>query len=232
MTDKENATPAEMGESKEQSQENTVTTQDASGKKADATVTEDAVNEQETQDQNDPAWLKKRLERERRKLERKLKEQYGDYDQLKKAAEELQKIKDAQKTEQERLQEQLAKTQARLAELEQQATERAIQMAVMQAAQKAGMIRPELAYRLVDLTALTVTEDGTVEGAEEAIEEVLEMMPELRKKKVPTVTAVNPSQAANPPSKTDEDRMREYFGNSPSSFWNGSGVRIVKGTLS
>ena len=201
-----NGTPPVTGE--EQGQSNA---QQAAG----APVTPPAGGERE------PEWLAQRLERERKKVA----ERYKDYEQLKAAAAELQKIKDQQKTEQERLAEQLAALQSQKAEAERMANEARLRAALTNAAVEAGMAHPTRAYDLVDLSTITLTEDG-VEGAAQAVAKLLEQMPELRRRQAPTPQPINPPQSPTPNARTDQDRMREYFGGPGTNLW--SQGRIVK----
>ena len=77
------------------------------------------------------AIIADRLKRER--------EKYKDYSDLKKAAEEYQKLKEAQMTEQEKLQAKLAEYERQLQQKEQEATEARLKAMKVQALEKAGL---------------------------------------------------------------------------------------------
>jgi len=171
--------------------------------------------------EREPEWLAQRLERERKKVA----QQYSDYDALKAAAAELQRIKDQQKTEQERLADQLAALQGQKAEAERKANEARLRAALTNAAVEAGMAHPTRAYDLADLSAVVLTDEG-VNGATEAVASLLEQMPELKRRVAPTVPPINPPQSPAPNARTDSDRMNEYFGGPGTNLW--SQGRIVK----
>jgi len=171
--------------------------------------------------EREPEWLAQRLERERKKVA----ERYKDYDALKAAAVELQRIKDQQKTEQERLAEQVSALQGQKADAERKANEARLRAALTNAAVEAGMAHPNRAYDLVDLSVITLTEEG-VEGTAEAVAKLLEQMPELKRRVAPTVPPINPPQSPAPNARTDNDRMRDYFGGPGTNLW--SQGRIVK----
>ena len=92
---------------------------------------------------------------------------------------DLRKVTDAQLTESERL-------QRRVTELEQEreATsvrdrERAIRLAALEAAARLGFRDPDLAVRLVDPTAVEVSDDGTPKNVERLLADVLARSPYL-----------------------------------------------------
>jgi phage I-like protein len=96
--------------------------------------------------------------------------QFADYDELKRAAEELQKRKDADKSELEKFQEAAAKAERERDEARQRAQDTLIRAAFIEEASKAGVANPGDAYRLADLSSVSIDEEtGQVEGAEEAV---------------------------------------------------------------
>lgn len=107
--------------------------------------------------------------------------------------------------------------EARAVELEQERKARetlesslkttAIKNAVSLEAAKAGIVDPDDALRLADLTNVEVNQDGTVKGVSEAIAALVAAKPYLTSKQppakaVPPVGATNPGQAgqSGPPS--------------------------------
>lgn len=113
-----------------------------------------------------------RLTRERAK--------YGDYDTLKAAADELQKIKDGQKSEVERLtaERDRATKDAEAAKERAKATARSA--AVVTEAAKSGAIDPHDIVALLPADAVTVADDGTVSGAADAVKALLDAKPHLK----------------------------------------------------
>lgn len=169
--------------------------------------------------QNVEEAFKRRLERERRRLQEQLQKQYADYDELKKAAAELAKVKEAQLSEQERLakqleelKSQLAQAQQQQAQLEQERIEALIRAAVVNEATKLGFHDPLDAYRMVDLSALTVEEDGRISGVGEQLKALAEGKPYLlRKEQLSKIPATNlPRGGAQ--TESDEERRKRLFG--------------------
>lgn len=103
--------------------------------------------------------------------------QFAGYDDLKKKAEEFDKLQEAQKTELER--ERDARTKAE--ETAQKATERAnralIRAAVVDAATKAKAIAPDDVLAVLPDGAITIGDDGTLSGVSEAVAAALAARP-------------------------------------------------------
>lgn len=136
------------------------------------TFTQDEVNE----------LIMKRLERERKK--------YADYDDLKAQLEELRKVdeerKRAEMTEIERYKADLEKAlnerqtfEQELAKLRESVKQERIKNAFITAATSANIAYIDDAFRLADLSAVTIDEDGNVVGIEDAIKALVEHKPFL-----------------------------------------------------
>lgn len=143
-----------------------------------------------------------RLIDERLKRER---EKYADYTDLKAKAAKWQEHEDAQKSELEKLQAQIADWQNRATQAEQRRQSAILRSSVMAEAAKQGVPadRIEAAYKLLDATQLSVGESDTIPGLEEAIKAMLEVNPFLLatgtpKPPLPRTSPTNP--AANPPT--------------------------------
>lgn len=96
-----------------------------------------------------------------------------DYDDLKKAADELQALKASQLSDQEKLQ-QRAEAAEKAAQVAQQRANNALKRAaVVAAAQRAGAIDPDAVLALLPSSAVTVGDDGQVTGVDEAVTELL-----------------------------------------------------------
>jgi len=133
--------------------------------------------------------------------------------------------KKAQMTEAERIKAELAEAQSRAAEAEQRATETMLRMSVVAAAAKANFNDPADAWRMIDLAALEVDEDGTVAGVDEAVATLLKDKPYLAKVQG-SITPTNPPSGSQ--QETDEERRARLFGARRSGFWEGSGVMPFK----
>lgn len=130
--------------------------------------------------------IKERLARERRKLKDATTKQYGDYDELKKAAVRLQELEDSSKTEQEKLSDQFAATQAQLAELQdqnarlaQEASEARLRSDIVAQATAMDFVDPMDAWRLIDVASIEVDDDGQPTGIEEKLKAIAENKPYL-----------------------------------------------------
>lgn len=166
------------------------------------TFTQDELNDQ----------IAKRLERERKKFEK-----YADYDDLKaKAAAyeaELEAKRQAELTETERAQE-LAKKfeeekQALAAQLEavrKQAEQERIRNAFNKLAIAADIEYVDDALALADLSQVTVNEDGTIEGVDAVVTQLVESKPFLLRKKTPQAIgqAMNVSGNAAPDKSVEQ----------------------------
>ncbi len=89
-------------------------------------------------------------------------------------------------SEVDRLKLELQETQTKWQAAQQAAQERALRNAVALAAVKAEVVDPDDAWRLIDVAALSVDEDGAVSGAEQALKALVKAKPYLVKQKGPT----------------------------------------------
>lgn len=101
---------------------------------------------------------------------------HADYDELKAKAAKLDEIEEAQKSELEKLQDQLAENQRKAAEAQAERDGAIIQNAVLVEAGKQGVPQDRLgaALKLLDTNMLSVEDDGTVTGVQEAVKAMLE----------------------------------------------------------
>lgn len=88
----------------------------------------------------------------------------------------------------------------------------------------------EAAYMLLDKSGLKISEDGGVEGLDDALESLLATYPFLKKGgQSSVVSATNPEQPEARKGRTDEQRRKEYFGSAKTdSFWKRGGVRKIE----
>lgn len=123
-----------------------------------------------SQDQLD-AIVKDRLARERAK--------YEGFEDLKAKAAELDKLKEAGATELEKAQKRAEKAEAASAAALKTANERLLVSSLLTEATKAGVEAHELLLGVVDRSALTVADDGTVTGTAEAVKAAVAKFPQL-----------------------------------------------------
>ena len=158
--------------------------------------------------------LKERLAQERKK--------YSDYDTLKA---KVQEVEAASLSEAEKTAKRLQELEAQNQQLASERRELSIRAAITEAAAAAGL-PADAAYRLIDKTALTTADDGTIQNAAELVKGVVEAYPGLVRNPTPRVPAANPPRSAEIAGRTEGERFREYFGGGGSTFWSGGGVRV------
>lgn len=158
--------------------------------------------------------IKERLERDRRTRD----EKYADYDELKKSAAELKKLKDADLSAQEKKDKRIAELEkaqadwdAKVKAQEAATNTKLIQAEVRVQAAQMGFTNPDDAYRLADLSEVEVGEDGGIKGVKKALEALKKDKPYLLAK------AGGPGSPANDPKKKKAetnwvDEARERYG--------------------
>ena len=171
--------------------------------------------------------IAERLKRERDK--------HADYDQLKAAADELAKIKESQLSETEKLTRKLAELEAAKSQAEARARETLIRSAVISEAAKLGFNDPEDAYHLINVSTLSITDDGTVSGVTEAVKVLAEQRKYLIKSTNPALASFNPAGAGAGVGETDAQKRARIYGGGGSMFdagraaERGGGVIVPKG---
>lgn len=113
-------------------------------------------------------------------------DQFGDYDDLKQQAAKWQEFEDKQKSDMEKLQDQLSQLQTERDVAQQRAQDAIIKSAFVSEASKAGFANPEDTYRLADLGKITINEDGIVEGVADAVKALDGRLP-MAKTKAPNL---------------------------------------------
>lgn len=144
------------------------------------------------------AHIADRLKRER--------EKYADYDALKTRAAKLQEIEDAQKSAEEKLQEQLTALQQQTEKAKADRRDAVLRSAIVAAAAKAGMTDPADAYSLLDKSKIEIKDDDTVTGIEEAIKALVESKPYLVKS-APGRQTPAPTSPTNPAGNAGGDNL-------------------------
>ena len=127
---------------------------------------------------------------------------YADYDVLKKAAEELSKLKDADLSEQEKLKKRIAEMEEAAADKDAQAkavemktNEKLMRAEVRVLAATMNFIDPEEAWKLADLSEVAFNDDGTIKNVGEALKKLAKDKTHLIK------TERGPGSPANDPKK-------------------------------
>ena len=110
--------------------------------------------------------IKERMARERNK--------YADYADLKAQAEKWAEHEAAQQSELEKAQTRAEKAEAERAKAIEEANARLMRAAFMAEAAKVGAAHPEDAFMLADLSEVSISDDGAVSGAEEAVTALVE----------------------------------------------------------
>lgn len=98
----------------------------------------------------------------------------ADYDQLRAAAAELEKLKTDQMSDTEKLTKAAALAEERARAAEEKATNALMRAAIVSAAQRAGAVDPDAVLALVDRSTVKVGDDGQVTGVDEAVKALLD----------------------------------------------------------
>ena len=133
--------------------------------------------------------IQDRIARERAK--------YADYDELKKAAAELDKLRDLEKTELQRSQEEAEAARKEADMLRVQARNAAVYGAVKAAAAANNAVNPDQVLRLIDTSDVTVAEDGSVDIGSR-VSDFLAENPHLVRSGTPHVAAAPGTSTQNP----------------------------------
>lgn len=115
-------------------------------------------------------------------------------------------------SETEKLQKANAEMAKRLERIEAERQQEAIKYAVTSKAAALGFTDPSDAYALLDLAAVTVQDDGTLKGVDEALTAMAKAKPYmLGKRGAPALNTGNPG-AANQPHETDDEKRARLLG--------------------
>lgn len=200
---------------------------------ASQTPPDDAAKQSDTQKTFTQAELDAhiadRLSREKAK--------YADYSELKKSAVKLQEIEDAQKTELEKLQEQLQQATDQMQALSVENAQRELQTTVARIAGQLGAVDSYDANFTMATQAIDPHGDGAEDKIKSSIEAIKEQKPYLFGKPQQGVEPFNPaaSPAGSGASETDADRRARIYGGG-GSVWDpdviaktGGGVLLSPG---
>lgn len=124
---------------------------------------------------------------------RKLRAEAAEYRRkLRELEQTVRQHEEAKLSETERLQKRLAELEREQAQWQRERQERTLRYETMLAASKLGIVDPDVAYRLLDMTALEFDEDGRPTNLEQALRELLRTRPYLAGA-ASTVSPTNPA---------------------------------------
>lgn len=149
---------------------------------------------------------------------KKYRAQYADYDQFKTAAQELAELKQAQLSETEKLKKQLEDEKSARLQAEGVAKERTLKAAIVAKAAELNFESPEDAYSLLDKSALTVSDNGQVEGVAEALKSLADSKKYLIKKQGQPLEPFNPSGTNQGVQETDDQKRARIWGSPKNVF--------------
>ena len=127
--------------------------------------------------------VQERLNRERQK--------FADYDDLKQKATRFDEMEAASLSDLEKANSRADAAEKSAADATALAKETNVRSAVISAAVKAGAVNADAVFKLIERDAVTVGDDGSVTGAEEAVAALLESDPYLVGKASPPVAAAD-----------------------------------------
>lgn len=139
-----------------------------------------------TQEQLD-AIIADRLQRERGK--------YADYEDLKKAKDELDALKAGQLSEAEKLNKRAAEAEAKAQAAEARIKEMNTRGEIERQARKLGIVDEDAAYRLLDVTKLEFDDAGSPTNAEALLKDLVKAKPYLAQAATSTIGATNPARS-------------------------------------
>lgn len=160
------------------------------------------------------ALVAQRLSRAEKSAQRKALEArakdlgYESVADMEAALEAHRKAQDAQKTEAEKLRESLEAEKAKVADAQAKARAALIKAAFVAEAATANLVSVDDAFKLADLSEVDVSEDGTVTGIKEAVEQLVKEKPYLVKQGQGAGTGGAPFRGG-PAQDNDAERARQ-----------------------
>jgi hypothetical protein len=180
--------------------------------------------EQQPQDQTSPApatpaagrtFTQEELDRiiaERLQRER---EKFRDYDALRRKAEEFDKLQQAQMSEQEKLAKRLAELEQENQALRKQGQEHTLKYEIMLLASRLGIVDPEAAYRLLDLSRIEFGQDGRPTNLEQGLKDLIKAKPYL----VHQAHAGSPTNPSRPHTSLTLEEIKRMSPEEINSRW-------------
>ncbi len=145
---------------------------------------------------------------------RKLRAEAADYrKRLRELEQKVQEHETAKLSETEKLQKRLAELERQQATYQRERQERTLKYEAMLVASKLGIVDPEAAYKLLDLTRIEFDEDGTPKNIEQALKELLKAKPYLAAQQQATsIASTNPARSASTQAETPEQKRARLLG--------------------
>jgi hypothetical protein len=139
---------------------------------------------------------------------KKLRAEAAEYrKRLRELEQTVKQHEEAKLSETERLQKRLAELEREQAAWQRERQERTLKYETMLAASRLGIVDPEAAYRLLDMSKLEFDEDGNPTNLDKALQELLKARPYLAGYPVASSgSPTNPSRSAVTPSLEDAIR--------------------------
>ena len=156
------------------------------------------------------------------KTRRETRDKFSDYETLKERAAKADELEQAQLTEKERLEARVEQAEKNAQAADQRITEAMIATAVQVQAGQMGIVDPEAAFLLVDRANIRYTAEAGVSGVEDALTQLLEKKPYL--KRPARAPNINPEggQADAPVRLTAEQRdAAKYLGMTEEQYAKG-----------
>lgn len=144
---------------------------------------------------------------------RKLRQEAAEYrKRLRELEQTVKQHEEAKLSETERLQKRLAELEREQAAWQRERQERTLKYETMLAASRLGIVDPEAAYRLLDLTKLEFDEDGNPKNLDKALQELVKAKPYLAGGQVMSGSPTNPA-TGQPRGGFTAEQLNDY------QFW-------------
>ncbi len=134
---------------------------------------------------------------------------YTDYDQLKKDADELKKLKAASQTEAEKLTNRLAELEKEQATWQRERQESTVRYEVLLAAGKLNIVDPDAAYRLLDLAEIEYDKEGRPTNVEAVLKGLVKAKPYLVKAQATPPASINAGDGTGSGKGPQDQKARE-----------------------
>ncbi len=116
---------------------------------------------------------------------------------------------EAKLSETERLQKRLSELEREQATYQRERQERTLKYETMLQASRLGIVDPEAAYRLLDLTKIEFEDDGTPKNVEAALKDLLKAKPYLASQQPSSIASTNPARSAVSPAVFTRSQLRD-----------------------
>lgn len=140
---------------------------------------------------------------------RKLRAEAAEYrKRLRELEQKAQEQENAKLSETERLQKRLAELEREQAAYQRERQERTLRYETMLAASRLGIVDPDAAYRLLDVSRIEFAEDGTPANIEAALKELIRVRPYLAAQPN-SGSPTNPARSQGSPATFTRSQLRD-----------------------